>query len=82
MKCPECGVEFKPNRHQVFCCTKHRVDFHNRNYRHAAKHAAVQEAEDTREDRINSAEGGEKINLEALGLVPPAQPVRRRRFAT
>jgi hypothetical protein len=82
MKCDWCEGPFSPARSwQRFCSAKCRNDWNNRE----KVRQQIEAAEAAREYRINGydrAEAGEKINLEALGLVPAAQPVHRRRFAT
>lgn len=66
-KCPECGIEFTPNRWwQEFCCTKHRQDFHNRAYRAA-------EASTKAEFLAEQAAAKPKRTLADLGLSAPVK---------
>jgi hypothetical protein len=81
MKCDWCESSFSPARSwQRFCCPKCRDDWNNRE----KKRAAVEAAEERREDRINGhANGGareEKIDLAQLGLASKAEPLKRRRI--
>jgi hypothetical protein len=65
-KCPECGLEFTPNRWwQEFCCAKHRQDFHNRAYREAEASTKAEVAE--------QAVAKPKHTLADLGLSAPVK---------
>jgi hypothetical protein len=84
-KCPECGIEFTPTRWwQEFCCTKHRQDFHNRNYREAEYRTKVEMAERGLNGHTNGHAAGEaserKITLTELGLAPPKPQIKRRKL--
>jgi hypothetical protein len=79
--CKECEQEFRQNKTwQLFCTTKCRDDWHNRE----KKHALVEEAERRRELRLASANGANGASnpkplseiMQARTVEPPP-PMRR-----